>query len=197
MQVYHNCTENAHPPSGSEQPRYRRRRGRRAPPAAGVPKTYTGCLPADRKALPSRQQEHRNAGAGEGAGMITHHGIVCSGLKRMADKMADGEITRKLFEKSTGVALVPGTFNVRLPESITVPAYSGRIERRDHTGEFGDTIYIVSARVEGIDSWLIRHLLVDNWDGAGHRKDVCEFISEVNLRDVLGVTDGDRVDVRF
>lgn len=129
--------------------------------------------------------------------MNKYRGTVCSGARRMAEKMQSGELTQKLFDETTGAVLVPGTFNVRLPHNITMPKYSGRIERRDYTDDLGDTIYIVSARVGGVDSWLIRHLYVDHWDGPGHRKDVLEFISEVQLRDVLGVSDGDEIDVEF
>ena len=129
--------------------------------------------------------------------MRRHRGVVVGGRLRMTEKMQPGQVTQELFDLTTGVSLVPGTFNVQVAERVRMPRYAGRIERKDITGELGDTIYIVSARVEDIDGWVIRHLFVDHYDGPAHRQDVLEFISDVHVRSKLGVTDGDEVTIEF
>lgn len=115
----------------------------------------------------------------------------------MESKMREDGITHKLLNDITGADLVHGSANIVLDHEIEFPLYAGRVERRDFTKEFGDTIYITSALLNGIDGWAIRHLLVDRYDGPGNRRRVVEFVSDVHVRSALGIGDGDEVVIRF
>lgn len=115
----------------------------------------------------------------------------------MASKMSEDGITYALFNEITGTSLVHGTVNITLDEEITFPKYSGRIERRDFTQELGDTIYIVPARLNDLEGWAIRHLLVDNYAGPGNLRNVVEFVADVYVRDALGLEDGDKIALKL
>lgn len=129
--------------------------------------------------------------------MRRYTGVITPGMQRMTSKMSEDGITHALLNEITGVELVGGTVNVKLDREITFPKYAGRVERRDFTKHFGDTIYIASARLDHLDGWVIRHLLVDAYDGPGNLRDIVEFVADVRVLDTLNLGDGDQVSLEF
>lgn len=124
----------------------------------------------------------------------TYHGQVVSGTGHMSARMSHGSIALSLYEKETGVKLIPGSLNIELDHEVDMPSYSKRIVRRDHEGEA--TIYITPAKVDTLGCFAVRNKLAE--DGRGrHSKQIVEIISVHNLREELGLGDGDRVEVTF
>ncbi len=123
-----------------------------------------------------------------------YSGEVISGTGHMSNRMASGSVALDLYEKETGVELIPGSLNIKLDHEVDMPPYARQIVRSDHEGEA--TIYITPAIVNALDCFAVRNKLAE--DGAGrHSKRVIEIISCHKIRDELRLQDGDIVEVRF
>lgn len=128
------------------------------------------------------------------AELQTYTGEVVSGTGHMSARMSSGSVALDLYEKETGVKLIPGSLNVRLEHEVDMPPYAKQIVRCDHEGEA--IIYITPALVNALDCFAVRNKLAE--DGVGrHSKQVVEIISEHKLREELGLNDGDLVEVKF
>jgi riboflavin kinase, archaea type len=161
----------------------------------------------------------RRVKTGRGQGIIvTEKGIaelteLYSGLKAFLEEEAPttkvtGTISRGMGEgayyvneyaeeikNKLGYKPFPGTLNVKISEPLNLDRLlTGTIKgfkKKNRT--FGSIRYApvsVSAKGQGID----RHIIVP---ARTHHKDVLEIISQYNLREKLGVADGDAVKVEF
>ncbi|WP_396907952.1 DUF120 domain-containing protein [Mycolicibacterium sp.] len=131
---------------------------------------------------------------GRAVDMIAHAGTVVSGAGRMKNRMAPGTQASKAFEEVTGTVLAPGTLNVRLPSPVDMPSAARKFTR---PGADGDAqVYIAPATLNSINGFIVRAERTES--GAGrHPKDVVEFICAINLREHLGLSDGDTVTITF
>lgn len=116
-------------------------------------------------------------------------GTVISGRGDLAQWM---ENYRDLYERVTGVALFPGSLNVLLDQEWVLPQRRLRIEPADYGGRVG--MNLVPATIGGVAAFIVRTDQAE--EGAGdHDRKVIELAAAVKLRDVLGLKDGDEVDV--
>ncbi len=98
------------------------------------------------------------------------------------------------YERKTGMPLFPGTLNLALPEAYSFPASVIRLEAREYGGRV--SISILPCLVFGRKAFLLR--TDQNESGAGdHSRNIIEIATDVNLRDLYGLRDGDPVDVEI
>jgi riboflavin kinase len=98
------------------------------------------------------------------------------------------------YERKTGLTLFPGTLNVRLFESYSIPKGCLRLEAHEYEGSVN--VNIVPCRVLGRPAFILR--TDANELGAGnHPQTVVEIASDVKLRDVYGLSDGDEVSIEI
>jgi len=96
------------------------------------------------------------------------------------------------YERKTGLKLFPGTLNVRLSEPYTVPTMCVRLEAHEYGGSVN--VNIVHCRVLGRPAFILR--TDANELGTGnYPQTVVEIASDVKLRDVCGLSDGDEVSI--
>jgi CTP-dependent riboflavin kinase len=109
--------------------------------------------------------------------------------------MADDDVMKRLQDLA-GFPLVPGTLNVRLPRAIErdsswryVPAAEISPDWEARSGQAG--YFITPVMIEGRYRGLA--FQADEHGDPGYPSDQVELLSEVQLRDALGLKDGDRV----
>jgi CTP-dependent riboflavin kinase len=112
----------------------------------------------------------------------------------MAQRMAAHTTALQIYEKATGLKLIPGTLNVRLPTPVNMPSYSRIISRQDAQGEV--QIYITPSLVNSLRTFVVRSKKTEHGRGR-HTKDVVEIISDVILRHELQLHDGSAVVIEF
>ena len=98
------------------------------------------------------------------------------------------------YRRKTGTRLYPGTLNVRLAEPYSMPERVIRLEAR----EYGGTVSVSMApcRINGQPAFLLR--TDANEEGRGHHpKTIVEIASDVRLRDVFALKDGDLVEIEL
>lgn len=98
------------------------------------------------------------------------------------------------YERKTGLKLFPGTLNVRLSKPYTIPKDCLRLEAHEYNGSVD--INIIPCRVLGRRAFILR--TDANEEGTGrHPRTVVEITSDVKLRDVYGLSDGDEVTIEI
>lgn len=119
-------------------------------------------------------------------------GTVASGRGLGAPRMAGSDVLARMRDL-VGFALVPGTLNLRFPQPFErrlLPAYVSAEEIdpawESLTGQAG--YFIAAARVADRYRGLAFQA-----DEPGYPADLLEVLSEVHLRDALGLHDGDRL----
>ena len=101
-------------------------------------------------------------------------------------------VLRDHFKQKTGMMLYPGTLNLRLDEEYSLPADVIRLEGSEYGGEV--SVSLVPCAVQGRRAFLLR--TDANEHGWGdHPKTIVEIATDVRLRDVLQLKDGDYVEV--
>lgn len=115
-----------------------------------------------------------------------------SGPGLAAPRMVTSTIIERL-EALAGCHIVPGTLNVRLSE----PAKTGPNWRYFAAAEISPEWHQQTGQA---GYFLIRVLIADRYRGlafqadeTGYPADQVELIAEVHLRNVLGLSDGDRI----
>lgn len=127
-------------------------------------------------------------------GMQRYAGEVVSGAGHMSQRMTEGSVALGLYEKETGLKLIPGSLNLKLDEAIDMPPYAKQIVRSDHEGKA--IIFITPALLNDLECFAVRNKLAE--DGGGrHPKNIIEIISAHKLREELGLEDGDKVTLQF
>jgi riboflavin kinase len=88
----------------------------------------------------------------------------------------------------------PGTLNVELSSSYSVPADAIRLEASEYGGSV--SISIVPCRIFGRPAFLLR--TDQNQHGTGHHpRNIIEIATDIRLRDAYELKDGDLVDIQF
>jgi len=99
-----------------------------------------------------------------------------------------------LYESKTGMRLYPGTLNVELTSEYSLPTEVIRLE----AGEYGGRVSVsmVPCRVFDRRAFVLR--TDQNEQGTGHHpRNIIEIATDIRLRDVYHLADGDWVDVDF
>ena len=99
---------------------------------------------------------------------------------------------RDHYERKTGMVLYPGTLNVSLDVEYSLPAKVLRLEGDEYGGEV--SVNLVPCFIQGRRAFLLR--TDANEHGSGdHPKTIVEIATDVRLRDIYRLQDGDYVEV--
>lgn len=98
------------------------------------------------------------------------------------------------YLRKTGMRLYPGTLNVLLKEPYSLPKQVIRLEGSEYGGSV--SVNMVPCRIGGRLAFLLR--TDANEEGRGHHpKTIVEIATDVRLRDVLRLKDGDMVEIEI
>jgi riboflavin kinase len=118
-------------------------------------------------------------------------GKVASGLGNFGQWI---ERLGDLYERKTGMRLYPGTLNVELPSEYSLPSDVMRLEASEYGGRV--SVSVVPCRIFGRPAFLLR--TDQNEKGTGHHpRNIIEIATDVRLRDVYQLQDGDWVEIEF
>jgi riboflavin kinase, archaea type len=99
---------------------------------------------------------------------------------------------QRIYKEKTGIVLFPGTLNVQLEESYTLPSDVIRLEKEEYGGTV--SVSILPCKIFGRKSFILR--TDANARGKGdHPKTIIEIATDVKLRDKYSLKDGDLVEV--
>lgn len=98
------------------------------------------------------------------------------------------------YFRKTGMRLYPGTLNVLLDKPWSVPADCLRLEKEEYGGQV--SVSLVSCRIFDRKAFLLRTDLNESGRGP-HPKNLIEIATDVRLREVYGLQDGDVVEVNI
>ncbi len=99
-------------------------------------------------------------------------------------------IYSKQFRRSLGFTPYPGTLNVRLDHPLDLsPCKSIRVEPPEIPGARLGGVLALPARLNGVDVYIVRPEITV------YKGDVVEFIAPKYLRGLLGLRDGDEVEI--
>ena len=98
------------------------------------------------------------------------------------------------YEQKTGMRLYPGTLNIELPSRYSLPADPIRLEAKEYGGSV--SVSIVPCRIFDRRAFLLR--TDENERGVGHHpRNIIEIATDVRLRDVYQLHDGDWIEVEL
>lgn len=116
-------------------------------------------------------------------------GVVVSGMGNFSFWL---EKLESHYTQKTGMQLFPGTLNLRLTEPYSLPAEVIRLEKEEYGGTV--SVSMVPCRIFDRAAFLLR--TDANEIGTGHHpKNIIEIATDIKLRDVYGLKDGDEVEV--
>ena len=116
-------------------------------------------------------------------------GIVVSGVGSFGYWI---EKLHEHYKDKTGMDLFPGTLNVQLPYPYELPAARIRLEAHEYGGSV--SVNLVPCRIFGRPAFILR--TDANEEGRGHHsRTLIEIATDVKLREVYALKDGDRVEV--
>ena len=116
-------------------------------------------------------------------------GVVVSGMGNFSFWIEKLEI---YYTQKTGMRLFPGTLNLRLAAPYSLPAEVIRLEKEEYGGTV--SVSLVPCSVFGRRAFLLR--TDANEEGRGHHpRNIIEIATDVKLRDVYRLKDGDEVEV--
>jgi riboflavin kinase, archaea type len=118
-------------------------------------------------------------------------GVVVSGMGNFSFWL---EKLESYYTQKTGMRLFPGTLNLRLDQPYSLPADVIRLEKE----EYGGTVSVSMVRYRIFDrpAFLLR--TDANEAGRGHHpKNVIEIATDIKLRDLYHLRDGDEVEVHL
>ena len=118
-------------------------------------------------------------------------GVVVSGMGTFSFWL---EKLESYYTQKTGMRLFPGTLNLRLDQPYSLPADVIRLEKEEYGGTV--SVSIVPCRVFDRAAFLLR--TDANEAGRGHHpKNVIEIATDIKLRDLYHLRDGDEVEVHL
>jgi len=98
------------------------------------------------------------------------------------------------YEKKTGMRLYPGTLNIELPAPYSLPSNVMRLEANEYGGSV--SVSIVPCQIFDRRAFLLR--TDQNERGTGHHsRNIIEIATDIRLRDVYQIKDGDWVEVEL
>ncbi len=99
---------------------------------------------------------------------------------------------RDHYERKTGMVFYPGTLNVSLDSEYSLPAKVIRLEGHEYGGSV--SVNLVPCSIQGRRAFLLR--TDENEEGSGdHPKTIIEIATDVRLRDLYQLHDGDCVEI--
>jgi len=116
-------------------------------------------------------------------------GRVVSGVGSFSywiDKLQDH------YERKTGMRLYPGTLNLQLDSEYSLPTKVIRLEGAEYGGRV--SVSIVPCSVQDRKAFLLRTDANENGTG-DHPKTIIEIATDVRLRDLFQLKDGDYLEV--
>jgi riboflavin kinase len=122
---------------------------------------------------------------------VVLQGKVVSGLGNFSFWIAKLE---SHYLRKTGMKLFPGTLNVLLDEPYSLPERRLRLEKEEYGGTV--SVNILPCHIFDTPAFLLRTDLNESGHGP-HPKNVIEIATDVKLRDVYRLSDGDTVVVRL
>ena len=118
-------------------------------------------------------------------------GVVVSGMGNFSYWL---EKLESYYTQKTGMRLFPGTLNLRLDQPYSLPADVIRLEKEEYGGTV--SVSMVPCRVFDRPAFLLR--TDANETGRGHHpKNVIEIATDIKLRDLYHLRDGDEVEVHL
>lgn len=99
-----------------------------------------------------------------------------------------------LYEKKTGMRLYPGTLNVELVSEYSLPSDVIRLEAAEYGGRV--SVSIVPCQIFNRRAFLLRTDQDEGGTGRHHRN-IIEIATDVRLRDLYQLKDGDSVEVEL
>jgi riboflavin kinase, archaea type len=121
--------------------------------------------------------------------MMVLRGKVVSGVGSFAFWIAQ---LRAHYERKTGMVLYPGTLNLKLDFDYSLPEKVIRLEASEYGGRV--SVSIVPCSIQGRRAFLLRTDANENGQG-DHPKTIIEIATDVRLRDVFQLQDGDLLEV--
>jgi len=118
-------------------------------------------------------------------------GKVCSGKGDFAQwiaKLSDH------YRQKTGLALFPGTLNVRLQEPYHIPPNPLRLEGAEYGGTV--SVNLVPCTVFGRPAFILRTDTEEAGQGS-HPFEVVEVATDIKLREAHGLIDGSTVEIEL
>lgn len=98
------------------------------------------------------------------------------------------------YQQKTGIRLYPGTLNLELSCSYSLPFDVIRLEANEYGGRV--SVSIVPCRIFGRQAFLLR--TDENERGIGHHpRNIIEIATDIRLREAYNLRDGDWVKVEF
>lgn len=116
-------------------------------------------------------------------------GVVESGIGNFGTWIA---LLQDHYERKTGMLLFPGTLNIRLKHAFEIPENCCRLEAAEYDGTV--SVNIVPCTFLGRNAVILRTDKNDSGEG-DHPREVIEIATDVRLRDVYGLKDGDVVSI--
>jgi riboflavin kinase len=118
-------------------------------------------------------------------------GKICGGKGDFARWIA---LLHDHYRRKTGLDLFPGTLNVRLDQPYHVPNNVLRLEPHEYGGTVG--VNLVPCRIFGRMAFILRTDPNERGDG-DHPLNIIEIATDIKLRDVWSLTDGDTVEIEI
>jgi len=98
------------------------------------------------------------------------------------------------YAKKIGMLLYPGTLNIELPAPYSLPSNLIRLEANEYGGTV--SVNIVPCQIFNREAFLLR--TDQNEQGTGHHsRNIIEIATDVRLRNVYQLKDGDWVEVEI
>jgi riboflavin kinase len=128
--------------------------------------------------------------------------ITVGNMRRLRGKVVSGlgnfgqwiERLGRFYEQKTGMRLYPGTLNIELPSEYSLPADVIRLEADEYGGWV--SVSLVPCRIFEHQAFLLR--TDQNEKGVGHHpRNIIEIATDVRLRDLYQLKDGDSVEVEL
>jgi pimeloyl-ACP methyl ester carboxylesterase len=119
----------------------------------------------------------------------TLRGRVVSGL---GDFSQGTERLHAHYERKTGLRLVPGTLNVQLDAPYDLPPHPLRLEAHEYGGTV--SVNLFPCRIFGRRAFILRTDATEQGRGR-HPRSLVEVATDVRLRDLFGLRDGDVVEI--
>jgi riboflavin kinase len=98
------------------------------------------------------------------------------------------------YERKTGMVLYPGTLNLKLDSDYSLPKKVIRLEASEYGGRV--SVSIVPCSIRGTKTFLLRTDANENGTG-DHPKTIIEIATDVRLRDLFQLQDGDDLEVNI
>jgi riboflavin kinase len=96
------------------------------------------------------------------------------------------------YQRKTGMLLYPGTLNLKLDSEYSLPKKVIRLEASEYGGRV--SVSIVPCSIQGKKAFLLRTDANENGTG-DHPKTIIEIATDVRLRDLFQLQDGDSLEV--